>query len=269
VRLPILTYHSFDESGSPISVAPATFRRHLARLHAAGYIALPLSEALERAGGPTRRQPAPARERVVALTFDDGYAAVYRYALPLLADYGWRATVFPVTDYLDRDNAWPGQPAFVPPARLLAWEELRELASLGWEVGAHSRTHPDLTRLDDRALTEEVIGAKAVLEHRLGQPVQAFAYPYGRCDRRVRAAVHTAYRVACTTVMGVARGTSDRYAIERLDMWYFSRAPLDGLLASPWMEPYAALCRAGRRGRGEVQQAIRCLSTGRRSAGGD
>lgn len=160
-----------------------------------------------------------------------------------------------MSDYVGRSNARPEQPAFAPPARLLSWEGLRELASMGWEVGAHSRTHPDLTRLDDRALAEEVLGAKVVLEDRLGQPVRAFAYPYGRYDGRVRASMRAAYRMACTTVMGVALDTGDRYALERLDMWYFSRAPLDRLLASAWMEPYAALCRAGRLGRDGVRQA--------------
>src|SRR5439155_10707754 len=98
MRLPILTYHSLDESGSPVSVRPLMLRRHLASLHAAGYTALPLGEALAclAPGGlhsGLDSQPARVPARVVALTFDDGYASVYEHAYPLLASYGWRATV--------------------------------------------------------------------------------------------------------------------------------------------------------------------------------
>jgi peptidoglycan/xylan/chitin deacetylase (PgdA/CDA1 family) len=258
-RLPILTYHNLDETGSPVSVAPATFRSHLARLRAAGCTVLPLSEALARAGlGPGPAGPG-AGERVVALTFDDGYAAVHRYALPVLATYGWRATVFPVSDYLGRDNRWPDQPAFVPPDRLLSWAELRELASAGWEVGAHTRTHPDLTGLDAGAVAAEVLGGKAVLEDRLGLAVRTFAYPYGRHDPRVRAVVSAAFAAACTTSMGIAGRRSDVHALERLDMWYFSPAPTRRLLASPWMGPFAAACHAGRRARAAARRVARSL----------
>lgn len=245
--LPILTYHSLDETGSPVSVSPAMFRRHLAALERAGYTVLPLGEALER------------DERVVALTFDDGYAAVYEQALPLLASYGWRATVFAVSDYVGRDNAWPGQPPFVPPGRLLSWEALRELVSLGWEVGAHSRTHPDLTALGDDALADEILGGKARLEDQLGREVKVFAYPYGSEDQRVRARVAAVHTAACTTRMGIARRSGDRYALERLDMWYFSRPTTDRLLGSRWMGPYATLCRAARLGRANVRRVGRSL----------
>jgi peptidoglycan/xylan/chitin deacetylase (PgdA/CDA1 family) len=254
MRLPILTYHSLDDTGSVVSVSPAMFRRHLARLRAAGYAALPLCEALA-----WLEQPACADQRIVALTFDDGYASVHQHALPLLASYGWRATVFPVSDYVGQGNAWRGQPLSIPPARLLSWDDLRTLASMGWEIGAHSRTHPDLTRLGDRALDDQVLGPKLALQDRLGEAVRAFAYPYGRYDARVQEHVQAVYAAACTTKMGIAGQTSDRCALERIDMWYFSRAGLDGLLAAPWMATYVALCRAGRYGRAGLRQAMRTL----------
>ncbi len=261
MRLPILTYHSLDETGSLVSVSPAMFERHLARLHAAGYAVLPLREALARMAKPDL-----AQERIVALTFDDGYAASCQLAMRLLQRYGWRATVFAVGEYAGRTNAWPGQAAYVPAARLLSWSELRDLARTGWEIGAHSRTHPDLTVLSDRDLANEVLGAKALLEDQLGQAVQVFAYPYGRYDRRVRSYVQTAYTAACTTIMGIANQASDRHALPRLDMWYFSRPATYRLFASRWMGPYIALCRAGRRGRASMEQAIRRLLVQRSSA---
>ena len=255
VRILILTYHSLHTNGSPVSVPPAALRQHLRRLRDAGCIVLPLSEAIERAA-----ELEPAGARLVALTFDDGYATVLEHAVPLLAGYGWRGTVFPVTDYVGRHNRWPSQPANISAAGLLGWSELRELASAGWEVGAHSRTHPDLTSLDNRGLADEVRGARAILEDHLGLAVKAFAYPYGRHDQRVRACVEQAYAAACTTAMRVADDFGDRYTLGRIDAWYFSQPRFAEFLASPWMEPYVAFCRVARTSRAilrEVTQSVR------------
>src|SRR6185312_6907156 len=98
MRLPILMYHQISDTPSAVSVSPAALRQHLARLKAARYTVVPLSEALERPAG---------EERLAVLTFDDGCHSVYQQALPLLAAYGWRATVFPVVDYVGRANDWP------------------------------------------------------------------------------------------------------------------------------------------------------------------
>ena len=244
MQLAILTYHNLDDSGSPVSASPAMFERHLAALAAAGFTVLPLGEAFARLAAPAR-----AGERLAALTFDDGYAAVHRHALPRLERYGWRATVLPVADYVGRDNQWPGQPSFVPPDRLLSWDELATLVRHGWEVGAHTRTHPDLATADNDTLEAEVVGAKLALEDRLGQPVRVFAYPYGQYSPPARARVRDTYALACTTNMGLARRTSDRHALERLDMYYFSQPPLDRLFATRLMRPYVHLCSLARRGR--------------------
>jgi peptidoglycan/xylan/chitin deacetylase (PgdA/CDA1 family) len=251
MRLPILTYHDLSATRSAVSASPAAFREHLHRLHAAGYRPVTLTEALA-----CLEQPSPERGPLVALTFDDGYASAYERAFPLLMEYGWPATVFPVADYAGRGNRWPSQPAGTPCARLMGWGELRTLAEAGWEIGGHTRTHPDLRLLDDGRLRDELHGGKAALEDRLGSAVRAFAYPYGSYDRRVRAIVRTAYTAACTTRMAVASSRSDRHALERLDAWYFSRAALPRLLASPAMEPYVALCRAARGGRSRLQEAV-------------
>jgi len=241
MHIPILTYHSIDDSGSLLSVSSAAFGEHVARLQAAGYTAVPLSDALGRLA-----KPESPGERPVAITFDDGYATVYEHALPVLESRGWRATVFVVSGRIGSDNIWPGQAASVAPARLLSWDQLRALNRAGWEVGAHSQTHADLTRLEDGPLAEEVSGAKAALEGGLREEVRAFAYPYGAYDRRVRASVEAVYPAACTTDLGIASDVSDPYTLERIDMWYFSRSPASHLFLTRWMPPYLALRRAGR-----------------------
>lgn len=250
MKVPILTYHSLDESGSPVSVSPSRFRHHLDALGAAGWTGVPLREALAPAGS--------ASSRAVALTFDDGYANVLRHALPALASRGWRATIFPITRYVGGDNRWPGQSPLIPVADLLDWNELGELVAAGWEIGAHTETHPDLTVA--RNLEDELFGATARLEERLGESVTSFAYPYGRHDARVRAAVRGRFARACTTSMGIARAADDRQTLRRLDMRYFTTDAACRLLASPLLEAYATFCHAWRQSRAFPRVAGRYFS---------
>ena len=91
------------------------------------------------------------------------------------------------------------------------------MIAAGWEVGAHTITHPDLTTVDDAALKREIDGSRALLQRRLDVPVNAFCYPAGRNDARVRAAVEAAGFVTATTVEpGVASRRDDPFALPRI-----------------------------------------------------
>jgi peptidoglycan/xylan/chitin deacetylase (PgdA/CDA1 family) len=81
----------------------------------------------------------------------------------------------------------------------LGWEELRDLADGGWEVGSHTVSHPHLTRLDDAQLAKELSASKADCEQALGRPCTTLAYPYGDVDKRVAdAASRAGYKHAVT-----------------------------------------------------------------------
>lgn len=206
-------------------------------LKSGGYRVLPLREALSQYDQGARDV------RLAALTFDDGYRNILDYAAPLLSSYGWRATVFAISGFVGGTNQWPGQASSIPPSKLLTWKDLSELDRFGWEIGAHTVTHPDLTDLDDRRLTDEILGSRAMLEDRLGREVTSFAYPMGRYDLRSLAMVRRHFRAACTTRMGVANATTDRCQLERVETWYFGRYGLARLLGTPLAGPYIGLCR--------------------------
>ena len=237
--LPILTYHAIEEGRSPISVSPAAFRRQIELLADGGWMALAVPQALRllRLG---RRLP----RRVVALTFDDGLRSAYTVALPILREYGFVATVFPVAGALGGSNEWPGQPPGIPTLPLLDWDELAALADAGWAVGGHTLTHPDLTAVSAARAEEEVAGCRYALSERLGLPVTVFAYPYGRHNASTRALVARHYRGACATDIRVARTGSDPLALERIDALYLMPADLVRLLDTPMMEAYLILRRS-------------------------
>jgi peptidoglycan/xylan/chitin deacetylase (PgdA/CDA1 family) len=57
------------------------------------------------------------------------------------------------------------------------WEELREVAASGVEVGSHTMSHPILSKISESELLEEVVFSKKYLESKLGLPVVSFCYP--------------------------------------------------------------------------------------------
>jgi peptidoglycan/xylan/chitin deacetylase (PgdA/CDA1 family) len=118
---PILCYHKVDtrfELGFT-RVGPAVFRRQVEALARRGYRALG-SDALAAALAAGEAS-VPARAADVVISFDDGYAALARHAFPILADHGFRALVFIITDFVGRDNNWDVQ---------YGW---RRFAHLGWD----------------------------------------------------------------------------------------------------------------------------------------
>jgi peptidoglycan/xylan/chitin deacetylase (PgdA/CDA1 family) len=147
------------------------------------------------------------------VTFDDAPRSVFLQARPVLASLGLPGTVFVPTAFpgSGRPMAWAGQEEWVgtahePELECMTWDELGTLASEGWEVGSHTRTHPRLPQVTgDAELAEELRGSRAECEEALGRPCRSLAYPYGDCDRRVVEATREAgYAVACTVPRGPA-----------------------------------------------------------------
>jgi peptidoglycan/xylan/chitin deacetylase (PgdA/CDA1 family) len=149
----------------------------------------------------------PLPPRPIVLTFDDGYRSVAEHALPPLARRGWPAVLNLKVGNIGDD--------------LTPWN-IRQMIAAGWELGAHTITHPDLTTLDDRRLQREVGGSRTIIRRRFGVPVDFFCYPSGRYDARVIAAVRRAgFLGATTTEPGLARPdepfTLRRIRVERSD----------------------------------------------------
>lgn len=186
----ILGYHAVSEDwSSDISVTPAALEKQLTYLLRHGYRGARFSEAVIN----------PSAGRTVVVTFDDAYRSVLELALPILDRLSIPGTVFVPTRFAGGGllASWSGVDVYLdgPYAHELAvmsWEELGRLASLGWEIGSHTRSHPRLTQLEDRDLLAELAGSREDCEHGLGVPCRSVAFPYGDTDARVVAMTGTA-----------------------------------------------------------------------------
>lgn len=104
---------------------------------------------------------------------------------------------------------------------MLSWEQLTALASDGIEIGAHTMSHPILTRVPEQEAVREIAMSRKRLEERLGIPVRHFAYPNGRAPDvsvGIRGLVEAAgFRSACTALLGINRPVEDRFLLKRID----------------------------------------------------
>lgn len=107
------------------------------------------------------------------VTFDDGEQSQYHNALPLLAEYGIKATYF----------ATPG--LIGTAAKFLGWNELRALQAMGHSIQSHSWSHKFLTFCSEAELAHELRESRQSLEDTLGSAIEEISVPGGRWDSRV------------------------------------------------------------------------------------
>jgi len=230
--LPVLTFHAIDEGHEPICFSPQRFLDRVVRLQAAGYRSLGLSDV---AGCLRRGDPLPGR--CLAVTFDDGYRSVYDVAFAALQRCGWTATVFLAVGDGPARRSSQRLPSLGGRA-MLSWSEIRDMHRAGFTFGAHTLTHPDLSRLPAERAEAEILGSKAVIEDALGAEITCFAYPYGRYDDRSRAIVRRHFACACTDRLGLATPRSDPYALERVDAYYLRADRAFGLMLTELFPSY-------------------------------
>ena len=118
----------------------------------------------------------------------------------------------------------------------LSWDEVRELAQNGIEFGAHTKTHPVLTTLEDPEwVFDEISGSKERLDQELGQTTPHFCYPNGDWNETVLNAVERCgFQTAVTTKPGLNGGDAHRYRLHRLSVEpgfpdYYFREEVAGL----------------------------------------
>ena len=228
-RVPILVYHKITDLRQGLdaqwNVPPAMFADQMAYLGTEKFNVLSLSDFYSRL---RLRRKMPSKP--IVLTFDDGYASVYRHAYPVLKAFGFPATVFITVERVEKRSFswWDRQilerlPQEHESLRMLTWHEILEMQSSGIvSFGSHTMTHPHLGNLPTEKIEYELATSKAVLEKRLGRKVDFFAYPggirrYGDLSRKTqKILISCGYRMACTSVFGRNGFSDNPYQLKRI-----------------------------------------------------
>lgn len=172
----ILGYHDFRErGGSPMIIAADKFKAQMKAIKESGIPVIPLSDVLAWRKG-LKNIP----EESIVITMDDGWVGVYTYAYPVLKEYGFPFTIYVYKNYVNIGG------------RSLNWEQIKEMAKHGCEVGSHSVSHKSLRSQGGRSpeahrewVLTELKDSKEFIEKNLGQPCTSFAYPFGIYDESV------------------------------------------------------------------------------------
>lgn len=175
VKIPNLVYHSVRPTNGRqdiYEITPESFEKQLKYLVDNGYTAVSYSDLDKFLNG---KELPP--EKPVIINFDDGLDSQYEYAWPLIKKYNIKATFFFYTNPLGRKN-------------FMTWDQAKEIADAGMEIGNHTRYHPYLTKIiDPNELEQEIDLSRKKLEEYLGVTIDIFAYPFGLSDTRIEKVV--------------------------------------------------------------------------------
>jgi len=117
--------------------------------------------------------PIIAKKPIITFTFDDGRTSVIRNALPLFKKYNIKATTYIITGKVGSDNNY-----------YMNWDQINILSNNGWEVGAHTHTHPYLTKITNKEVIHELDESIKCFEEHGFHPI-SFASPYGNFNDEV------------------------------------------------------------------------------------
>ena len=216
-RVPILMYHGIGpENGGrhpyfETNTTPERFAEQMRFLRDNGYTTVDLGQALE-----TIMTGQNGRKRVV-ITFDDGFRDFYTHAFPILAEHGFKATMFIASGFTK------SQTCCVDGKDRLNWGEVRELHSCGIRIGSHTVNHPELYRLRPAEVEYEIRQSKETIEDGLGEQISSFSYPYAFPEQdaafleRLKDQLQThGYENGVSTIIGTANRGHNWFFLPRL-----------------------------------------------------
>ena len=216
----VLMYHRIgpvaDAEEARYAVTPKRFAEHMTALARAGYRGVPVDALVDWLDGGQA-----LRGGDMVVTFDDGFLGVREHAGPVLESLRWPYTVFLVSDRIGQLDNWKrNQNVDGHRYALLDAADIQGMERKGASFHSHTRSHANLTELDDARLNEELAGSWTALAGLLERPPRYIAYPYGHHDPRVIAAARSAgYHAGFSVQPGFNMQSSDRFRLRRIDVF--------------------------------------------------
>lgn len=252
VKVPVIIYHHLAPPNLNIPyndeiITPAQFENQIKLLKDMGFTSVFVSELvamMEKGSMPN--------DKVFSITFDDGYESNYIYALPILKKYNVKATINVVVKTIQEKSTAQFNPEVLTH---LSWAQMREMLDSGlvefgshtynqhlYEVTDNKKTAPALTnrvylykekRFESdeewkKRIYDDLLLAKAKMEHKLGYSPKIIAYPYGDYNQAVvQIAKEVGYEIGLTTNKGLVNSDTPVLELPRTyirphdDMAYF------------------------------------------------
>jgi len=194
LRIPILMYHSISNEKIKnvhpyyeTNTTPKIFADHMKFLFENDYSVISLLDAVKifnrnnnclkknfynKIGNKSTNR----RINYAVITFDDGFRDFYTDAFPILQEYGFSATVFLPTLYVDSDIRFKSK-------ECLTWSQVIELSRKGISFGSHTVNHLELYRLGKMEIEYELKNSKEKIDSVLGKQIESFSYPFAFPDQ--------------------------------------------------------------------------------------
>ncbi|WP_354585742.1 polysaccharide deacetylase family protein [Hymenobacter sp. UYCo722] len=240
--IPVLMYHKIPDAPlatkHQIFVTKENFEKHLAYFKQRKLTPITFADYLRYASSELPLAAFPARP--IILTFDDGYLDNYTNLLPLMQQYGYRGVIYLLGDFEVRYNRWDVEvDPTEPRSEIMNLPQKRAFVAAGWEIGAHTMSHPHLPALPLAEAAAEIAQSKSALETALQTDIVSFAYPFGDLSDAVKKAVRTAgFALGVATDTGGLSIEADRMHVFRVNMFPNESTASLFKKTSPWYRRY-------------------------------
>ncbi len=174
--IPVLSYHNFSKGSSrnKLTVSAKEFRKQLSYLKNSGYQVINMEQLVEFI------EFGQAPEKSVLISIDDGWVSSYKVAYPILKEFGFSATLFISTQFIESGDK-----------KAVTWGQVKEMVSDSTvDIQCHGKTHRDLSDWKTnesftgyvQAINQDISMSKQTINDKLGKPITALAYPFGKTN---------------------------------------------------------------------------------------
>lgn len=202
IEFPILMYHHIADvvDENSLYVPKDEFQMEMSALKEAGYYTLSPAEAYR-----VLTQNEKPAEKIVWITLDDGYMDNYNSAVPILTEFGMKATINVITGLQDGVE-WMANPQLL---------ELKKNPLISLE--SHTVDHIDLGQQTYEGQLAQLANSRQTLNELLNQDTSVICYPSGRYnDETASVAIQAGYQLGLTTDPGLASSENGLFALNRV-----------------------------------------------------
>ena len=213
MKIPITMSHGTDNPNGDNPLTPQHFDQLISIARELGFESIDYDELVAWRDGS-----AGLPERPIMFDFDHPLSSIRHVIHPVLANYGYTGNLFINTGFMDPTTRWSapesGEPLY------MTWDEIKELVDFGWHIGAHTVSHPNLSKLalddpDGKLIRAELVECDETIEEHLGTRPKDFAFTGTSWSSIAEREVKQRYRFGRLWIVGFqyeADGRDVRYA---------------------------------------------------------